>query len=285
MREIILDKCTNAQYAYFLMTANSASRGIAMAHIQIDEIGVRSVLVPQKQRDGSFMDYTLNPYVGCGMGCAYCYVMKFPFAAQHPLPWGAWVQPKMNAPFLLNKARAMIWGRRVFLGSATDPYQYIERRYRLTRQCLAILAECNLAWLIVHTRSHLILDDLDLLRQFGDRLRVGFSIPTDDDRVRKRLEPKAPTIAVRLKTMQRLRAAGIRVHASVAPVLYCHPRQFAALLREVADGVYCDTMAYVDKTALQALPRAPAYFRSQAYQELVAELQACLQEVGLLAKK
>ena len=284
MLEIILDKCTNAQYAYFLMTANSASQGIAMAHIQIDEIGARSVLVPQKQRGGSFTDYTLNPYVGCGMGCAYCYVMKFPFAAQHPLPWGAWVQPKMNAPFLLNKARAMIWGRRVFLGSATDPYQYIERRYRLTRQCLAILVECNLARLMVHTRSHLILDDLDLLCQFGDRLRVGFSIPTDDDRVRQRLEPKAPTIAVRLKTMQRLRAAGIRVHASVAPVLYCHPRQFAALLRQVADGVYCDTMAYVDKTALQALPRAQAYFRSQAYQKLVAELQACLQEVGLLAE-
>jgi DNA repair photolyase len=256
---------------------------MAMAHLQIDEIAARSVLVSQKQRGGPGTDYTLNPYVGCGMGCAYCYVMKFPFAAQNPLPWGAWVQPKMNAPFLLNKARATIWGRRIFLGSATDPYQYIERHYRLTRQCLEILVECNLARLIVHTRSHLILDDLDLLRQFGARLRVGFSVPTDDDRVRKRLEPKAPTIAVRLKTMQHLRAAGIRVHAAVAPVLYCHPRRFATLLREAADGVYCDTMAYTDKTALQALPRAQAYFRSQAYQELVTELQACLQEVGLLA--
>jgi DNA repair photolyase len=56
-------------------------------------------------------------------------VMKFPFAAQHPLPWDAWVQPKMNAPFLLSKAQATIWGRRIFLGSATDPYQYI-RHYR-----------------------------------------------------------------------------------------------------------------------------------------------------------
>jgi hypothetical protein len=114
--------------------------------------------------------------------------------------------------------------------------------------------ECNLARLIVHTRSHLILDDLDLLRQFGARLRVGFSVPTDDDRVRKRLEPRAPPIAVRLKTMQRLRAAGIRVHAAVAPVLYCHPRRFAALLREAADGVYCDTMAYTEQNGPAGAP-------------------------------
>jgi DNA repair photolyase len=255
-----------------------------MAHLQIDEISVRSVLVPQRRPGEPITSYTLNPYVGCGMGCAYCYVMKFPFAATHLLPWGAWVQPKMNAPEALRKARARLWGRRLWLGSSTDPYQYIERRYRLTRQCLEVLLDYQLARLTIHTRSHLILDDLDLLRRFGERLRVGFSVPTDDDRVRKRLEPKAPTIEVRLKTMRCLRAAGIRVYAAVAPVLYCHPRRFAALLKEAADGVYCDTMAYTDKTGLASMPRAQAYFRSRAYQALVAELAACLQEVGLQVK-
>lgn len=253
-----------------------------MAHLHIDEITVRSVLVPQRRPGQPVTAYTLNPYVGCGMGCAYCYVMKFPFAAEHPQPWGTWVQPKLNAPVVLGHARAKIWGRRIFLGSATDPYQYIERRYRLTRQCLEILVECNLAHLTVHTRSHLILDDIDLLRQFGARLRVGFSIPTDDDRVRKRLEPKTPTIAVRLKTMQRLRAAGMRVYAAVAPVLYCHPQHFAALLKDAADGVYCDTMGYTNQTRLTTLPRAQAYFRSPAYRALVMELEQCLREVGLL---
>jgi DNA repair photolyase len=160
----------------------------------------------------------------------------------------------------------------------------IERRYRLTRQCLEVLLGYHLVQLTVHTRSHLILDDLDLLHRFGERLRVGFSVPADDDRVRKRLEPKAPTIEVRLKTMRRLRASGIRVYAAVAPVLYCHPQRFAALLKEAADGVYCDTMAYADKTGLAFMPRAQAYFRSRAYQARVAELAACLQEVGLQAK-
>ena len=66
---------------------------------------------------------------------------------------------------------------------------------------------------------HLILDDVELLKEFGERLSVGFSVPTDDDRVRKKLEPNAPKIALRLKTMQALRTAGIRVTAAVAPVL------------------------------------------------------------------
>lgn len=253
-----------------------------MAFLQINETSARSVLITQKRFADGMSDFTLNPYVGCGMGCSYCYVMKFPFAAEHPLAWGEWVQPKINAPAVLNKARAQVWGRRVFVGSATDPYQYIERRYRLTRQCLQILLECNLARLIVHTRSHLIVDDIPLLQQFGTRLWVGFSIPTDDDRVRKKLEPKAPTIAVRLKTMQRLRTAGICVHAAVAPVLYCHPQRFASLLQDAADEVYCGTIAYLDKTAMHTLPRAQAYFRSQAYQQMVGELKEHLHKAGLI---
>jgi DNA repair photolyase len=256
-----------------------------MTSLHIDEITARSVLVPQHRRDETLASFTLNPYVGCGMGCAYCYVMKFPFAAAHPLAWGTWVQPKMNAPDLLRTARAMLWRRRVWIGSSTDPYQYIERRYRLTRQCLEILQDYEVARLTVHTRSHLILDDLELLGGFGERLRVGFSIPTDDDRVRKRLEPHAPTIGVRLNTMRRLRQAGIRVSAAVAPVLYCHPQRFAVLLKDVADSVFCDTMAYMNKTTMAALPRAQGYFRSQAYRAMVAELQACLQDVGLAVRQ
>ena len=67
-----------------------------MAHAQltIEEIGARSILVPQDGPPAT--EFTLNPYSGCGMGCAYCYVMKFPHAKEHPLAWGEWVQPKTN---------------------------------------------------------------------------------------------------------------------------------------------------------------------------------------------
>jgi DNA repair photolyase len=215
------------------------------------------------------------------MGCAYCYVMKFHHARENPRAWGTWVQPKTNAPYLLGKARAKLWGRRVFVGSATDPYQYVEKQYRLTRRCLKVLAECNLEKLTVHTRSQLILEDIDLLKSFGARLRVGFSVPTDDDRVRKKLEPNAPKIVVRLKTMQTLRAAGIHVMAAVAPVLYCNPPRFARLLQEAADSVYFGPINYLDQTGIKDLPRARAYFESADYKALVGQLEKSLAEVGL----
>jgi DNA repair photolyase len=253
--------------------------------LYVDETDVRSVLLSQADPGESAESYTLNPYSGCGMGCAYCYVMKFPFAYEYPRPWGEWVQPKMNAPFLLGKARAKVWGRRVFMGSATDPYQYIERKYRLSRKCLKVLVECNLKRLTVHTRSHLILDDLELLKEFGDRLRVGFSVPTNDDRVRKRTEPKAPTIKTRLKTMKKLREAGIHVNASLAPVLYCQPREFALQIAESADGVYFGKMDYTSKTAIKTMPKARAYFHSKAYEDLIEELREALEDVGMLKPK
>ena len=252
---------------------------MAHTHLEIEETAARSVLMPQDGPPAT--RYTLNPYVGCGMGCAYCYVMKYHYAAEHPLPWGEWVQPKTNAPFLLAKVRDKIWGRRIFVGSATDPYQYVERQYRLTRRCLGVLLDSNPKDVVVHTRSHLVLDDTDLLQGFKTRLRVCFSVPTDDDRVRRKLEPHAPRIEVRLKTMRRLRAAGIHVTAAVAPLLYGQPARFARLLKDAADDVYTGTMRYTDRTGLRQSDRAKAYFRSARYRDLVAEMDRCLEAAGL----
>ena len=250
---------------------------------EIEEMAARSVLTPQDDERGlGLYDFSLNPYQGCGIGCSYCYVMRYPFATEHRLGWGEWVRPKVNAPFLLGKARAKVWGKRIFMSSATDPYQYVERRYRLTRKCLEVLLECNVGRLIVHTRSQLVLDDVDLLRGFGDRLVVGFSIATDDDRVRKRLEPKAPRVGVRLKAMGLLREAGVRVRAAVAPVLYCHPKRFAGQLAEVADSAWVDTIRYERQTGLRGFPKVWAYVRSAAYGEMVEELRGRLREVGLM---
>ena len=253
---------------------------MAHSHLTIEEIGARSVLMPQG--GVPITGYTLNPYSGCGMGCSYCYVMKYPHIRDKPLPWGTWVEPKMNAPFLLGKARAQMWGRGIFIGSATDPYQYIERQYRLTRRCLKVILESNPKSVVIHTRSPVILDDLELLREFGNRLRVGFSVPTDDDRVRRKLEPHAPRIEVRLKTMRRLREGGITVLGSLTPLLYCKPARFVRLLKDAVDGVYMGGMRYLDKTAIHQMKRAKAYFGGAAYEELQDEMRRCLVEEGLL---
>jgi len=225
------------------------------SHLHVEEIGARSVLVAQEGPPPT--SYTLNPYIGCGLGCTCCYVTKFPHA------------------------RAKLWGRSVFVDSATDPYQYVERQYRLTRRCLKVLAECNLRQITVQTRRHLILEDLDQLRSFGERLSVGFSVPTDDDRIRKKLEPHAPRIALRLRTMRTLKEAGVRVMAAVAPVLYCDPSRFARFLRWAADEVYFVPMNYLDRTGIRDLPQVTAYFESTDYQVLVGRLEQSLADVGL----
>jgi len=138
------------------------------------------------------------------------------------------VAPKLNAPELLWSQRHRLHEARVFMASATDPYQPLERQYRLSRRCLEVLLLCPTTEVIVHTRSPLVLQDLDLLRAFGDRLSVGLSIPTDDDSVRQVVEPHAPAIPSRWATAERLAAAGVSVTIGVAPLLAVHDaRAFA----------------------------------------------------------
>jgi DNA repair photolyase len=181
----------------------------------------RSILRPQKDESYGF-GFALSPYRGCGHGCRYCYVREYPNALHKPEDWGGWVAPKLNAPELLWSQRHRLHGQRVFMASATDPYQPLERQYRLSRRCLEVLLLCPTTEVIIHTRSPLVLQDLDLLRAFGDRISVGLSIPTDDDTVRQIVEPHAPAIPSRWATVERLAAAGISVTIAVAPLLAVH---------------------------------------------------------------
>lgn len=195
----------------------------------------RSIL--RQQRDERYgFGFALSPYRGCGHGCRYCYVREYPNALHKPEDWGGWVAPKLNAPELLWSQRHRLHGQRVFMASATDPYQPLERQYRLSRRCLEVLLMCPTTEVIVHTRSPLVLQDLDLLKAFGDRLSVGLSIPTDDDTVRQAVEPRAPAIPSRWAAAERLAAAGIPVTIGVAPLLAVHdPQAFARRAR--ASGV------------------------------------------------
>ena len=184
----------------------------------------RSILRPQKDERYGF-GFALSPYRGCTHGCRYCYVREYPNALHQPGDWGGWVAPKLNAPELLWSQRHKLHQARVFMASATDPYQPLERQYRLSRQCLEVLLLCPTTEVIVHTRSPLVLQDLELLRAFGDRLSVGLSIPTDDDTVRQIVEPQAPPIPSRWAAAERLAAAGIQVTIAVAPLMAVHDAQ------------------------------------------------------------
>ena len=98
----------------------------------------------------------VSPSVPTGVAaksCRYCYVREYPNALHAPSDWGGWVAPKLNAPELLWSQRHKLHNARVFMASATDPYQPLERQYRLSRRCLEVLLLCPSTEVIVHTRS------------------------------------------------------------------------------------------------------------------------------------
>ncbi|MCE1203524.1 MAG: radical SAM protein [Holophagaceae bacterium] len=199
--------------------------------LRVEPEEARSILRPQKDERYGF-GFALSPYRGCGHGCRYCYVREYPNTLHRPEDWGGWVAPKLNAPELLWAQRHKLHEARVFMASATDPYQPLERQYRLSRRCLEVLLLCPTTEVIVHTRSPLVLQDLELLKAFGGRLTVGLSIPTDDDTVRQVVEPHAPAIPSRWAAAERLAAAGIAVTIGVAPLLAVHDaRAFARRAR------------------------------------------------------
>ncbi len=195
--------------------------------------------------------FTLNPYVGCAFGehggCPYCYVRMLPVARAENGPWGSWVIAKRNLPTLLARELAELeaTGRldaaTIFMSSATDPYQGIERRLGLTRAALEAFVTAPPRRILVQTRSPIVERDIDLIHALGDRAIVSLTIETDDDSVRRMLTPTSPSVARRILTARRLRAAGIFTQIAIAPMLPNRAERFADLLDSIADRVIVDT--------------------------------------------
>lgn len=216
-----------------------------LMRLQIREIQSKTILTPQDVGSlAKYYDFSLNPYAGCGFGCSYCYVPKFPNRDHQPDEWGSWVNVKMNAPELLQRDRLKVFGSRIFFSSATDPYQYIELKYRLSRRCLQQLKNYQPSRVTMHTRSHLILQDIELLKSFGDKLQVGLSFPTDDDSVRREFEPSAPSIKRRLELAAKLHENGIKVYGSLSPLLPCDPDRMVRLITPYMDRIWIDEMRW-----------------------------------------
>jgi len=161
--------------------------------------------------------YVINPYTGCQHNCSYCYARFMKRFTGHREPWGQFVDVKANAPELLRLEITRKKKGRVWVSGVCDPYQPLEVKYQLTRQCLEMLAQND--WPVtIQTRSPLVLRDLDILKQFKD-LEAGLSVTTADDRVRKLFEPSAPPIMERIRALDELQRAGIRTYAMIAPIL------------------------------------------------------------------
>jgi DNA repair photolyase len=168
--------------------------------------------------------WTLNPYMGCEHRCAFCYVRFYERRADRPsdVLYGEQIRVKTNvAEVLREELSRPSWRRElVAVGGATDPYQPAEAHYRLTRSCLAALGRARTPFQII-TRAPLIARDLDVLQEASRRaeVSVSFSIPTLDEAIWRRTEPRAPHPRERLKALRRLVEGGVRAGVGVAPIL------------------------------------------------------------------
>ncbi len=208
--------------------------------------------------------HTVAAYMGCAFGhrgCGvYCYAAELPIGLYAGKRWGTWVNAKVNAAEALRRDLDAVPDRRalrIFMSSATDPYQPAEARLRITRSVLEVFAQRPIGLLVVQTRSPLVEKDFDILRRLPFAW-LSMTVETDDDVVRRALTPTCPSIERRLTAMRRARELGINVQAAVSPMLPANVDRFAAILAESADFIVVDTFfgdgANGKRTANRPLP-------------------------------
>ncbi|MCW5943514.1 MAG: radical SAM protein [Fimbriimonadaceae bacterium] len=183
-------------------------------------------------------DFTLNPYVGCQFGCAYCYAAFFVADPEKARTWGTWVEAKTNALDLLARRKDLA-GKSIYIGSVTDPYQPLEGKLGLTREILEYLAGLSVPpKVVIQTRSPLVERDIAILKRLRGA-RVQMSVTTDDDAVRQRFEPGCPSIERRLETLARLREARVKTAVFLCPLLpVTNPEEFGRRLAELRADRY-----------------------------------------------
>ena len=183
----------------------------------------RSIITYNRSPDLPF-DRSINPYRGCEHGCVYCFAR--PSHAYLGLSPGLDFETRLiarpNAADCLAReiARPSYRVATLALGTNTDPYQPIERDLRIVRDCIEVLARARHPLAIV-TKGTLIERDIDLLAEMGARglVRVGVSVTTLDPVLSRRMEPRAPTPARRLKMIEALSRAGIDVRIMASPLV------------------------------------------------------------------
>lgn len=186
--------------------------------------------------------WSLNPYQGCEHGCSYCYARPTHeyWGYSAGLDFERVVLVKRNAPELLEHTlRGRNWDAApIMIAGATDPYQPVERKEGLTRRILAVMSAYGQAVGVI-TKNALVLRDLDLLTELAQRnlTSVAISLTTQDETLRRVLEPRTSSALLRLRAIERLSAAGVPVHAMIAPIIPAlNEPEVPSLLKAAADA-------------------------------------------------
>jgi DNA repair photolyase len=214
--------------------------------------------------------WSINPYIGCAFGCAYCYaryahryvmerastdekmIDELGEAYNRMPPWLAFernIFVKGNAPEVLSRTLRfgsdrhlkLLDGESIVIGTATDPYQPAERKFRVTRGILEVLAEHPGLSVSIITKSPLITRDIDVLSRINriSDLSIHISLITLDRELARRIEPRSPTPESRIRALSRLREAGIDAGINCMPVLpgiTDNPSDLEALVKRVSEA-------------------------------------------------
>jgi DNA repair photolyase len=235
--------------------------------MKIVEREAKSILVPSRLPHA---DYVANPYTGCQFGCLYCYAtFTGRFVNEPRSAWGSYVYVKTNAAQLarkqLEKWPASKLDATIMLSSVCDPYQGIEKKYHLTRGILQALVDARYPGRVsILTKSPLVLDDVDLLKQLN--CEVGLTVTTTDDGLSRFLEVTAPLASRRLETLRQLAAQGVATYAFVGPLLP-HFRYQPALL----DDLFAQIAGTGARRVYLEHINLPHYVKERTWKELAHE--------------
>ena len=213
---------------------------------QVNEIQCKSILtrsgLPESQ-------YSINPYLGCQIGCIYCYAVFMKRWSHHNEPWGFFIDVKVNAPEVLRKEIKSSIPGVTLLSSVTDPYQPLERKYLLTRRILEILLENDWPTAIL-TKSSLVTRDQDLFMRFSN-VNVGMTISGLREEVRKIFEPLSSPYADRVNALKQMHDNGIKTYVFIGPILpfFTDPVEVYRQVRGKVDDIMIETLNW--KSTLQ----------------------------------
>jgi DNA repair photolyase len=217
--------------------------------IEFKAMKVRSILTKSNSKRLRWLAYSINPYRGCEFGCRYCYARythtflapgvsgveeikadsstaprndKDEINYNDPDLFERRIFIKQNAAWLLEQElRKIKADEEIALGTATDPYQPVERRALVTRSILEVLARQSGLRIGIVTKSNLVVRDVELLRSIAQRnaLTVHITITTPDAGLARVLEPRAPRPDLRFAAIRELRSAGLRAGILNSPLL------------------------------------------------------------------
>lgn len=182
---------------------------MGIENIAVREVEAKSILTRSSLPVGG---YSANPYVGCPHACRYCYASFMKRFTGHDEDWGTFVDVK-RWPRIKNPRKYA--GQRIVIGSVTDGYNPLEKRYAVTRDLLEQLRYSH-AKITICTKSDLVVRDLDLLTSMSD-VTISWSINTLDESFKNDMD-QAVSIERRLAAMKEAYDAGIRTVCFVAPI-------------------------------------------------------------------